>query len=401
MKARYKFILGRKKSYPNVLELEIYSKNLRTYINTGVRVDNTKYWDVSRQSLSVKAPNALAMNKMLFQLKERIEAAELDAINRGAELTKEIIKAAVTGKKTDEINTIALFRQYNDTDYAKNTVKPMTHQKYSTILNIFQSFIDEFYGEENSILDLRKFDNKILDKLEIWLQARYKDTTISKYNIALKKFVNRAVLEKIITDNPYLGYKIAKGRAKERESLTIEELNRLENLDRGAMMSIDARLCEVLDRFLLSCYCGLRISDNVSLKKREVLSTEHGLMIDKVTEKMEGSRVILPLKLLFDGKGEKIVQYYLDKYPETEDVFPYIPESKINIRLKTIAIMAKIRFNLTFHTARHTCATLLAEKTGNPFIIMKILGHHDIKTSMIYIHNSYQATINGLVNVKW
>src|SRR5574344_119096 len=282
MKARYKFILGRKKSYPNVLELEIYSKNLRTYINTGVRVDNTKYWDVSRQSLSVKAPNALAMNKMLFQLKERIEAAELDAINRGAELTKEIIKAAVTGKKTDEINTIALFRQYNDTDYAKNTVKPMTHQKYSTILNIFQSFIDEYYGEENSILDLRKFDNKILDKLEIWLQARYKDTTISKYNIALKKFVNRAVLEKIITDNPYLGYKIAKGRAKERESLTIEELNRLENLDRGAMMSIDARLCEVLDRFLLSCYCGLRISDNVSLKKREVLSTEHGLMIDKV-----------------------------------------------------------------------------------------------------------------------
>ena len=160
MKARYKFILGRKKSYPNVLELEIYSKNLRTYINTGVRVDNTKYWDVSRQSLSVKAPNALAMNKMLFQLKERIEAAELDAINRGAELTKEIIKAAVTGKKTDEINTIALFRQYNDTDYAKNTVKPMTHQKYSTILNIFQSFIDEYYGEENSILDLRKFDNE-------------------------------------------------------------------------------------------------------------------------------------------------------------------------------------------------------------------------------------------------
>lgn len=400
MKARYKFVYGRKKSNPHTVELEIYSKDLRMYVTTGISVE-PKHWDASRQCLSAKAPNGIAANEMLRRLKERIEAAELETINSGSAFTKEIIRAAVSGKDTSAgVDAMELFRGYNDLGFSKNVLKPMTHKKYVTTLNMLQQFVDEEARKTNAPLPLNSLNLKFLDRLDVWLQQRYQLTTVAKFHSTIKTFVARAVIEKLLPENPYNGFKVTKGHTKTRDVLTADELARLENLDRDVLSGIDPRLCEVLDRFLLSCYCGLRISDNSSLLKREVVD-DNGLVIDKVTEKMMGTRVILPLRILFGGRGERIVQRYLEAYPDIETVFPYIPEPKINLRLKTLAALAKIRFNLTFHIARHTCATMLAEKTGNPFVIMKILGHHDIKTSMIYIHNSYQATIKGLQGVEW
>jgi len=57
-----------------------------------------------------------------------------------------------------------------------------------------------------------------------------------------------------------------------------------------------------------------------------------------------------------------------------------------------LAEMAGIDKHLTFHVARHTCASLLADISSNPFLIMEILGHADIQTSMGYIHASPEST---------
>ena len=102
---------------------------------------------------------------------------------------------------------------------------------------------------------------------------------------------------------------------------------------------------------------------------------------------------------MFDGKATAIAQKYLAMHNDT--LFPKFSDQKINVKLKVLAGLAQIKIPLTFHTARHTCATLLAEKTGNPFVIMQILGHSDIKTSMIYIHNSTSAVAGVLKGVKW
>jgi integrase len=63
--------------------------------------------------------------------------------------------------------------------------------------------------------------------------------------------------------------------------------------------------------------------------------------------------------------------------------------------------MAKTRKAISFHVARHTFGTLLADITANPYLIMELMGHSDIKTSMIYIHQSEQRLKKQLQNVKW
>lgn len=400
MKSSYKFVVGRRKSFPKTIELQIYG-DFRLYISTRISID-PKNWDETKQVIKEAEPNAIFYNKFLSDMKAKIEEAEFHCNLRGIPFTAKRAKAALTGDNADasEELLVANVRRYNDIELRKGIIKEATHTKYNTLANTLEKFIKETTKAKD--MKLISCNTEWLDNLEIWLRQIYEPNTIVKFHRTLKKYFGFAIRDRFITVNPYDGFVSNKRvHAKARAVLSEDELHRLEELDREQMAKVDTRLILVLDMFLLSCYCGLRIGDCCSLKRDEIKSSPDGLVIDKITEKMDGKRVILPLRSLFNGKGEAIVQRYLKENADSEMLFPYIPEPKINIRLKTIALLGGISQNLTFHVARHTCATLLAEKTGNPFLIMQILGHSDIKTSMIYIHNSYSATVNTLKNVRW
>jgi site-specific recombinase XerD len=69
--------------------------------------------------------------------------------------------------------------------------------------------------------------------------------------------------------------------------------------------------------------------------------------------------------------------------------------------LKVIMMLAKIDKNITFHLSRHTFGTNLAVATSDQFLIKELMGHADIKTSMIYIHTSQEQIKNKLKNTDW
>ena len=109
--------------------------------------------------------------------------------------------------------------------------------------------------------------------------------------------------------------------------------------------------------------------------------------------------VFLPIWQLFGGKPQRILLKYLD---ETSPViFPGISNQKGNEYLKTLAGMAGVNIPLTWHMGRHTFGSQLAARTNDPYLIMKLMGHQEIKTSMIYIHSS-EATIRRKVgSIHW
>lgn len=243
---------------------------------------------------------------------------------------------------------------------------------------------------------LNEFTRDVLDKFEVWLQNGHKQNTINKYLTIIKTYSDRALSEGKMKANPFANHKKAKTSKPIRPHLTAEELARLESME--LTKKID-RL--VLDKFLFSCYCGLRISDNTDLRRSDIEEdAKYGMKIDKEMRKTK-AHVSLPLHFLFDGKAEQMIKRYMAEYPDIDTVFPYVSDQTVNSHLKTIMAKANIDKEATSHTARHTCATLLAKKTRNPFVIMKVLGHSNIKESMTYIHNTYQSLMDGLVGVKW
>jgi hypothetical protein len=68
-----------------------------------------------------------------------------------------------------------------------------------------------------------------------------------------------------------------------------------------------------------------------------------------------------------------------------DKVFKLQVNKKVNVKLKSFAMAAGITDKkVTFHTARHTCATLLLS-LGVPIeTVSKILGHSEIKTKKIW-----------------
>ena len=105
--------------------------------------------------------------------------------------------------------------------------------------------------------------------------------------------------------------------------------------------------------------------------------------------------------MLFDGKPQTIALKYLEDGSDRETLFPKACPSYMRSRLYEIFKLIGLPDNITFHTARHTCASILAEKVDNPFVIKDILGHCSINTSMEYISRSHQTAEKKLMHINW
>ena len=58
--------------------------------------------------------------------------------------------------------------------------------------------------------------------------------------------------------------------------------------------------------------------------------------------------------------------------------------SNANKQLSLLARLAGIEKHISFHTARHTHATLLLYSGVNITTVQRLLGHHSVRTTQIY-----------------
>lgn len=395
MKAQFYYAHNRRRNN-NLVELVVYFEhNVIKYISTGITVE-PKYWNEKRQAVGNGLVNADNINMYLTQLKTKYEQVEYDCILHNVAFTKEYLDSYISGRATR--NSFADFcRNQLDKECATMSIAEGTQKMYRSIFNM----LERFERETNYSLTCATFNAQALFNLDIWIKKQYAPETARKKITYIKKYVDLAVKLKMIKQNPFADYKFARIKTeKKRDALTMTDIEKLETLAESG--TLDATSQVVCDRFLLSCYCGLRISDNSDLRKTDIGKDANGCMIiDRNTIK-QGTRVTLPLEKLFDGKPAQIIKKYLISYPADSFVFPHLSDQKTNIKLKYISALAGIaNSDISFHTARHTCATIIAEKTGNPFTVMQILGHTDIKISLVYIHNSYRAVVSSLNNIVW
>jgi site-specific recombinase XerD len=393
MKVRYTLVYNRrnKKLSPTTkapVQLEIYfDRSTRRWVDTHVELE-PQYWDDRAKNVSKKHPNFTGLYQLLKKLQDDLEAYELTLLSQGRELTPDLLTAYFAGNK-DSFLTFA----YNmiDEELLRKKIDTKSHVKYKSNLELFKKAV----GQE---VLFSQVNEDLVKKIDIYLQTNgYEQSTIGRFHVTVKKFTAAALKKEYIKKDPYADFTIDRGES-ERVNLEPAELAALENLERDLLSD---ELTQVLDRFLFSCYTGLRIGDSILLQKEHIKKTQDTLMVDIITEKGRGQRVILHLAHLFEGKPQRIAQDYFERYPAIKTLFPPMTEQAVNRILKVLAYMAGIKKNLTFHMARHTCGTALADLTANPYLIMDILGHKDIKTSMIYIHSSGERIRKQLLNVKW
>ena len=110
-----------------------------------------------------------------------------------------------------------------------------------------------------------------------------------------------------------------------------------------------------------------------------------------------GVEVRLPLLLLFKGKAWKILNRYRDGW---DGFFCLKSNACVNHDLKTIGTLAGIEKHFTFHSARHTNATLLIYEGVNITTVQKLLGHRNIATTQIYSEVMEQTIVKDLTKER-
>jgi integrase len=395
MKSNYKFIFNRNKRLnrdgkaPVVLEIYFPYTRKRKFIPTKIDI-SPEHWDEKKNYLSKKYPNYENAKHYLNNLVSKIEVYEYDLINKGKQFTPELLSAFLeTGKSK------LSFIDFYQNEYERNSsLKRGTWKEHLYTLNIlkeFRSQVKPNLSFENINLDtIQDFDNFMRETKKL------QQNTIHKHHEHFKRFLKLSVQKGIFEakNNPYQYFK-SKRIPGDRVNLTGTEVAKLEGLNIPDWLP---ELTMARDLFLFSCFAGLRFSDIQELKPANVLHNSDGLVLSFRMVKVNRP-IIIPLNLLFEGKPQEIIKKYLS--PGQNFVFPRISNQHMNRLLKVLSQMAEINSRLSFHISRHTFGTLLAELTQNPYLIMDLMGHTDIKTSMIYIHRSQERINKQLINVSW
>lgn len=188
--------------------------------------------------------------------------------------------------------------------------------------------------------------------------------------------LNHAVKEGVLEKNPFYKLhpreKFQKTGPSSREYLTVEELKALADVPTGSP--------NTKQTFLFCCFTGLRHSDMVALRWRDIQQTDAGEIIRLSSMKKTKQPVTVPL-----GAQSKALLPDRNGASPDEKVFPNAPTiSTADRALKIMAKRAGIEKTITFHCSRHTFATLTLTAGGDIYTTSKLLGHTSVLTTEIY-----------------
>ena len=264
-----------------------------------------------------------------------------------------------------------------------------TIAKYNAVRKKFNDFLIENGYESNIWLHDITLD--ISEDFLTWLKnynpnvrGRLKSSTIYSYFKHYKYIIARAVKKRYL-DSYRADVDLPKYTSKQREGLSIEEIN---NLERTPFDVTTARLF-----FLFSCYSGIPFKEAQNLKFRDFNKYEDGyIMVYKRNKTQKYIKVAINHKALPYYKEAK--RLYFKNI--NSNVFPNLNYSgNLNHKIQDWVNRANINKKITPHSARASFAVNLYRASKDPKLVQESLGHEDYKTTQRYVNAAMECQING------
>nr|WP_321411650.1 site-specific integrase [uncultured Carboxylicivirga sp.] len=363
------------KTCPLYLRLTLHQKRIE--LSTGIYVYPND-WNEVTQKLEPGANAFKVFNNRLNKIIADINDIYNQLVSIGKPFDLEMIKKRYIGV-SDSIGVLKVFDYYLKTiqcnlgkGYAYQTFK-----HYKVTRKKLEEFISDYCSQKDYPINKVKYD--FLNRFDMYIKSidGIRQNTAWNYHKHFRRVLNVAISMDHIKKNPYSRFKV-KLEETNREFLTKEELGRMESID------IDLeRLSVVRDIFVFACYTGLSYSDISKLNSDHIQQRDDGnrwIIINRTKTK---TRCYIPL---FPNAVQTIERYR--DYPDAllkGRVLPVLSNQKLNSYLKELAVMCRIKKNLTMHMARHTFATTVTLSNGVPIeTVSKILGHSSLKITQVY-----------------
>lgn len=381
----YNLVFNRKKILNKkgmaLVQIEAYLNRKKKYFSTKVYLKPNQ-WDAKKRRIR-NHPNADALNRMIYEYMAEIEKKELGLWQQKKSITLDALKDSLVTIHTEEESFLSFFRK----EIMNSRLKESTKQNHLSTLELLKQYKKDVSFAELTFEFISSFDQ--------YLQAKgYHVNTIAKHMKHLKRHINVAINKEYMEVHKYAfrKYKI-KSIENKHTHLPPDELCKIEKLDLvGKYIALE----QTKDAFLFCCYTGMRYSDFVNLSPENIVKIQKDTWLIYKTIKTH-IEVRLPLFLLFKGKGIEILNKYQNRL---SDFFKLKDNSNVNKELMVISKLSGVNSRISFHTARHTNATLLIYNGVNITTVQKLLGHKSVKTTQVYTNVMDMTIVRDLEKAK-
>lgn len=187
----------------------------------------------------------------------------------------------------------------------------------------------------------------------------------------LRACLKQAVDDGLLASNPSKGVQSFKGQESNRQYLTLEEIRRL--------AETECSHPEVKRAFLFSCLTGLRRSDVEKLTWGEISTLGNHTRLT-FRQKKTGGQEYMDIA----PQAAELIGIKGNAKPNEKVFGNILYPSDTNHAIRIWAAKAGINKHISFHTSRHTFATLLLTLGTDLYTVSKLLGHREIRTTQIY-----------------
>jgi integrase len=221
----------------------------------------------------------------------------------------------------------------------------------------------------NGHIQFSAVNEEWLEEYKSYLLTKVSTNTAHMYFSKMKCALKQAVKDKIIIKNPAEFIDGIKTIESERCFLTQEEIQKLADTP--------CKDAEVKRAFLFACYTGLRLGDIENLCWQNIQDN---------TVQFRQKKTKAPMGMPLTETSRELLYGFLN------NVFP-LPSNKVfNLpsRMQIVYVLrdwiktSGINKSVTFHTSRHTFATLGLTSGVDLYTVSKLLGHKTISATQIY-----------------
>ncbi|MDE6027177.1 MAG: site-specific integrase, partial [Muribaculaceae bacterium] len=227
---------------PATIEIEIAMGRQRKWISTGVRILPHQWHP---QFIVANHPDSFSLRLKVETAKKNVQDfINLCMINK-EEFTFQRLKESLAEKKYDG----------SFIDYAalrieeRQDIAPGTRRNHMKIISALKAF-----GKIRLFSELTR--QNIID-FDQWLHGKgYKQVTIHSYHKFMKVYIHMAMLQNLVSKDPYEGVRIKEGKTVIRKYLTEAEIAKIRDC-----RSLPSSLSRVRDLFMFQFYTGVAYAD--------------------------------------------------------------------------------------------------------------------------------------------
>lgn len=336
------------------VEFSFYCDGKRKYVSTGIMVHPSEWSD--KQKVIIKRKDAKILNEMLDAWK----AKAVRVVKKAVDESITDLNYVVQLMKNEDSSHIT-FIEYCEKRRNERKVSEHTKQRY----DVFIKFLKD-WGKIVSFADCNVSKVRAMDE-RLTKQGKAQ-CTIYDYHKYLKLFINDAIVDGFLEQNPYrmLPFRIGRGEKQYVDCINEDQFSAIKTATITAPHIRKAR-----DLFLFQCYTGLAYSDLMSFSYKNCEEIDGKLFYHAKRTKTDTDfvfQILEPAKVI------------LEKY---DYQLPKISNQKYNDYLKVVGGLVGVP-SLHSHMGRATAATLFLSK-GMPInIVSRVLGHTTLRQTTRY-----------------